>query len=630
MRKVHFDFETRSLIDLDKTNAFRYAEDSSTEVLCLGYAFNDELPKIWAPGAPFPTELVDTVNEGALFYAHNTTFDYLIWNHVLCRNSPSIPKLRDTQLRDVMAMAAVHGLPMKLEKLTKAMGLPESKDSAGKKLINKLCKPNKKGEFHEDEKDLKRLQQYCRQDVVVERIVAQKLSEIADTEQKLWLLSLRMNAHGIPIDTDETSSLKTLTDEVKKDYDSQCVQLTGLHLTQKVKLKTWLNSNGCPLPNLQKETIKETAGKYGGKAGQVIDLIQTAGGTATDKFNAMLKSVSYDHTLKGQFRHHGAATGRFSSVGINIQNLARPPLKNVVVEDVIAGVYLGESQHKALTSCVRSVIKAPVGKTFINADFSSIENRVAYWIVGDEDHLGLFRENIDEYMVFASMVTGKPYDEIDSDTRQHFKVAVLGCMYGAGVDGFIKFAEGYSLKLSTSEAQKYVNQYRANHPKIVGAWNICGQASVKAVREGKKIKYGQIIFDGTNERVFSVILPSGRKMIFQKPYVAAGRYGGDVVRVWAVDTRTKQWTEADLYTSRMFQNIVQATARDLLVNAIFRVPDSLGAIVGTFHDEILILTDEDNAARKLQQLQMLMSSPPEWATDLPLKAKGWEGNRYRK
>jgi DNA polymerase bacteriophage-type len=630
MKKVHFDFETRSRIDLKKAGTFRYAEDSSTDVLCLGYAIDVEEPKIWIPSDEFPAELAEAAAEGALFYAHNVTFDYLIWNEVLCRERPDIPTLCDEQIRDVAAMALAYGLPRKLEDAANALRLSELKDESGKRLINELSKPDKNGKFNNSPDKLKQLYSYCMQDVRAERELAKALPELTMEEQNLWLLTLRMNEYGVPLDKGEAEALMRLTEEEKDRYNQECVEITGFSLSQNMKLKEWLNAHGCPVSNLQKGTIAEAVGKYDDPVGRVIELLSFAGGTATAKFKAMLTAVSSDSTLKGQILYHGASTGRFSSVGINIQNLARPPLDNVTVGDVLAGKYDGEQKLKAIASCVRSVIKAPEGMTFVDADFSSIENRVAYWIAGDEKHMQMFREGLDEYVQFASIVTGTPADEISKDTRQQFKIAVLGSMYGSGAIGFANFARGYGLSLTPTEAKRHVDEYRANHPLIVGAWGNCEGASVIAVREGKKFRYGKVIFDGTDERVMTVILPSGRHMVYQQPHVGSGRFGGEVVKAWGVDAVTKQWMLMDLYSSKLFQNIVQATARDLLTEAIMRMPKNLGEIVASFHDEVLILTGDCDAEEKLTSLIDIMTIPPSWAPDLPLAAEGWTGPRFRK
>ena len=119
-------------------------------------------------------------------------------------------------------------------------------------------------------------------------------------------------------------------------------------------------------------------------------------------------------------------------------------------------------------------------------------------------------------------------------------------------------------------------------------------------------------------------------MIFQKPYIGTGRFGDSVVKVMGTEATTKRYIEIDLYPSKLFQNIVQAIARDVLVNAMEQITDDTGNLVASFHDEILLTTDKNKGEENLHQLIQTMSTSPPWATDLPLTASGWTGNRFRK
>ena len=142
--------------------------------------------------------------------------------------------------------------------------------------------------------------------------------------------------------------------------------------------------------------------------------------------------------------------------------------------------------------------------------------------------------------------------------------------------------------------------------------------------------YRDIQFDGSNPEHLAVVLPSGRRIVFQQAYVGQGRFGGEVVKAMGVNSKTKKWEEFDLYSSKLFQNIVQAIARDLFVHALSKIPEGTGQVVATFHDEILILASANGAEDKLERVKQIMSEPPPWAENLPLAAEGWAGERFRK
>jgi DNA polymerase bacteriophage-type len=80
MSKLWLDFETRSRCDLRSRGVYNYAQDASTDVLCMSYAFDDEDVRTWLPSEPFPQEVKD---HKGLVYAHNAAFERLIFWYAL-------------------------------------------------------------------------------------------------------------------------------------------------------------------------------------------------------------------------------------------------------------------------------------------------------------------------------------------------------------------------------------------------------------------------------------------------------------------------------------------------------------------------------------------------------------------
>ncbi|MFT7673775.1 MAG: DNA polymerase, partial [Gammaproteobacteria bacterium] len=136
---IHLDFETRSKANLKKEGMFRYSEDSSTLVLCAAYCIDDSAIQLWRPGQPIPSELRNAIENRAVVYAHNAGFELLIWNNVLRRDYPKLPRLNIDQMRDTAAMAAAMGLPRSLEHASLALKLKTQKEISGKSLIKQLC-----------------------------------------------------------------------------------------------------------------------------------------------------------------------------------------------------------------------------------------------------------------------------------------------------------------------------------------------------------------------------------------------------------------------------------------------------------------------------------------------------------
>lgn len=104
--------------------------------------------------------------------------------------------------------------------------------------------------------------------------------------------------------------------------------------------------------------------------------------------------------------------------------------------------------------------------------------------------------------------------------------------------------------------------------------------------------------------------------------------------VVGVDGVTKQWKRFALYGGLAFQNLVQAIARDLLVNGMRKAEAAGYGIIATVYDEII--TEVPIGYGDLKAFEKMICELPEWALgrngeqDLPLTAGGWRGKRYRK
>jgi DNA polymerase len=67
-----------------------------------------------------------------------------------------------------------------------------------------------------------------------------------------------------------------------------------------------------------------------------------------------------------------------------------------------------------------------------------------------------------------------------------------------------------------------------------------------------------------------IVLPSGRSLYYPSPKVELERRRGakmvDQVTFWGVNAKTRQWEKQRLYGGLITENIVQATARDVMAN----------------------------------------------------------------
>jgi len=633
---VSIDFETRSRVDLPTYGLDKYSRDESTEVLCMAYSIDGAPVELWNP---YESPAPDWLSDGSTrFTAWNAAFEVNILRNVL-----KIP-VRWEQFTDSMAWAAANNIPQSLEEAALFLGVTEQKDPIGKRLIQKLSKPNVKGVFNEDPELLSQLYEYCKQDVRTEMAVASQLRPLDPSEQSVWVLTNMINDNGVPVDPAELGRAIDAAESNKGTIMLEMSAITGgISPSQPAKLVEWLGGRGVVVEDLTAETVNKLLQSVKDPTvKRVLELRRQGSLTSVAKYEKMLE-VQVGGRIRNTLVYHGACTGRFASRGgLNLQNIARPHYKDdeegrAALQEAIERVLVrGEGgTMEELSSLVRSSIKAPDGQTFVDADFSSIENRVASWIAGQTDKLELFRKGLDEYKTFASNSLYRvPYDEVTKEMRQVSKSAVLGCVFGQGAKGLVQYAGGMGVKLSMAESERVVNAYRSEYTRVKSCWHEFESASVQAVQVlGVPVRSGKITFKSTKGALW-MRLPSGRLICWRDPQVEPQLtpWGAmrDGVTVRNQNTFTRKWGRNKLIGSSIFQSAVQATARDMLTEAMLRLSDEGYGMVNSVHDEILLLVKEADGETALGRVIEVMTTPPKWAPDFPLAAEGWFGKRYRK
>lgn len=644
---LSIDFETRSRIDLKDRGLDVYARDHSTEIICIAAGFDSGHVGVWAP-KNVPNWVLDHAANKGVISAWNAAFEYHIWNHV--GSCLGWPQLRLTQLVDSMAIAAANNLPQDLDTAGEVTGSEFQKDKRGKKLIQLLSKPKRDGTFNEDPELLAEMFDYCKRDVQTEISIVQGLRKLTQHEQAVWVLTQVINQRGVPVDPRELDNICRIVDLELNHINEHIKQITGgIEVTKRDQLLKWFQANGLELPNMQAETIEKEAKKtHANKDIDTVLKLRSEGAkTSVTKFTKMAE-VQVGGRIRNGLVYHGASTGRWASRGINLQNIARPAIwmKDEDIADtvelgLVQGDYVslkerfGNRTMDVCSSVVRNAIKAPEGFTFVDADLSSIENRVASWIAGQNDKVELFRKGLDEYKTFAATSLYKiPYEEVTKDMRQVSKSAVLGCMFGQGAKGLVDYADGMGVVLSPAQAEEAVNAYRMSYAKVKNCWYQMGQAAVDAIGSpGQSFRAGKVMLKVTNDALW-MQLPSGRLICWQRPevvqeYTPWGKLA-DVVYVVSQNTFTRKWGRNKLIGSSIFQSAVQGTARDFLAEPALRLEGQGVSIINLVHDEILALSRVELAKEVESLLMQFLTTPPDWAPDFPLAAESWIDTRYRK
>ena len=676
---ANIDFESFSEINLKKVGTSRMAEHSSTEALCMGWSIGDAEPKVWIPpralfqlrearlpGRPLgarlhsmrPWPLFKHVAEGGLVYAWNVEMEIPFWEQVMVKawGWPAIPR---DQWRDTGAMALTFALPASLEMAGSALGLDIVKDQRGKHLLNKLAKPRKpsknnprtRWEVSEVPEDYADLYDYCAQDVRSERAIhrALPIDDLDPLELELWQMTTTMNLRGWAVDIDSVDRMLALLGEHKVRAQAELSELTGGEITtggQTDRMKHWLSDRGLFLENMQADTLVEVLlrDNVAPECRRLLELRQALGKASTGKYDAMRTRVCDDGTVKNNIMHHGASTGRDAGRGMQIQNFVRDAISKTEwgVEvafralrannplELIELIYGTPTAFASLMS--RSHLIADEGSELFCADFSQIENRLAAWHANCEYGLDIFRKGLDEYVQFAAVFYKIPYEDVSDAQRQHAKHAVLLFIFGGGEQALCNQALRFGTFISLDDAKDLKNTYRKDlYPEVVAMWYGLDGAAKKCVRSGETTSYNRVTFRLV-ENFLMMDLPSGRSIAYFNPMVEMKKtpWGQKkpTITHMGVDSKTRKWVRMKLIPGRIFENVVQGSARCAMMAGARRTTAAGYALVGRIHDELASLypTGEGD----LSVYCDLMSTPDPWLDGVPIVAEGWQGQRFRK
>lgn len=659
MTEAHLtiDFETRSEIDIRKVGAWLYSMHPSTEVLCMAQKAGDTPVKLLSPDLFYvhsKSKVRTVLGDYFTLEAHNAGFEYAIWHNIMCKRF-NWPQISVDRWSCSAAKAASYGLPRSLDGASRAMGLATQKDMSGHRLMLKMCKPRTKwrktgeGEkWHEDSDDLNRLYEYCKTDVETEYELSSALKPLPSFEKKIWALDQVINRRGISCDLGLVHSAIKMIAALEGDAKDEIFDLTDGEvgsLGQVAKIIEFLHNtfDYFDIENLQAETVEELLkGHLYPKAKRILELRQLHSKASTKKYKAMLARSDAAGKIRDTLMYHGAHTGRWAGMGIQPHNYLKPvfdrlSIENLAIPAIKAG-YVDElslmfgSPMDALASSLRASLCAADGKTLIGADYSAIEARVLLWLVNDEAALDLYYSGECLYRDMASRIYNKPINEITKEQRDLGKRAVLGLGYQMGPPRFKSSCWEYGkVKVDLFFAKKVVKIYRDRYVKVKDFWKDVNRSAINAVKIKSNEYYHAVGDKGLGFEYKPPFLychlPSGRKLAYKDPSLYLGKYDKVALRYWGVDSKTRKWTRQDTYGGKLVENIVQATARDIMAEGMLRAEAADYPIVLTVHDEVIAEPTRD---KTVEEFVDLLTEVPEWAEGCPIDAEGWKGQRYRK
>ena len=633
---VSVDFETRSAVDLRKTGVYKYASDPSTDIWCMAYKapWSDDV-QVWLPGNALDAHLEDWIMAGGLLSAWNANFERTIWNEIMVGRY-QWPRTSIKQWRCTMAQASAMGLPRALGQAAAVLGVEEQKDKTGAALMLRMARPRKVNAdgsytWWNTKAKIDTLVAYCEQDVRTELSVAETLNAMPDSERRLYQLDQRINDRGVKVDLDLIERVSKLANSASENIDAEIKRLTNGQVkaaTNAMDLTAWLRSYGLKVKSVDKQTVTRMLGmeKLHPIIKQVLRLRQDGAKSSTAKYEAMVNAANADDRMRGLLMYHGAATGRWSGRLVQPQNFPRPQKKQAELDEIIAKLKADEdvSEYGAGTvlasDLLRSMLIAEDGHRLMFADYSAIEARVLAWIAGQNDLVETFRKGGDVYKEMASAIYNINVENVTDGQRQVGKMAILGCGYGMGGKRFAEQCATMGINVDEDEAKRIVSVYREKNNRIAQYWRDSENDFVEMVKGAGRV--------GSVE----LPLPSGRSLTYHNPRIIQREtpWGAmrDTAQVDTLNSVTRQWVSQIIWGGLLTENVVQATARDLMATAMMALELKGYNVILSVHDEIICEVPDDFGS--LDEMIDIMTRVPAWAQGCPINAEGKEGKRYRK
>ena len=623
------DFETKSACDLKTAGVYNYAQDISTEVLCMSYAFDDEPVQTWVPFCtdatgcvqknPFPVQVAAFTGQ---IRAHNAAFERLIFWYVLQI------EFKLEQFYCTATQARANCAPGSLEDVGRFFGASMRKDHRGGHLVRQCCIPPYNTAL------LPELYAYCEQDVRAMRAISTSLRQLTDDELLDYHVNERINDRGVRVDVAlARGAVKYAAQEVK-DIQEIVVEVTHgeVPTVRSPKMRDWvferLDEDGQKLMMVEgKKSIDKTVRAnllttdLDSDVREVIQSADDLWASSVAKFQRMADLADVeDQRVRGAFVFAGgSATGRASSYGLQVHNFGRKCHKEpeAVRAAIVAGQSVVPEFGTRTTDVLKTMLRPAMRGPFTVADWSAIEARLTPWLSTEGDEvLDVFRAGGDIYVNEAQKIFN--VSDVTPEQRQIGKVAILACGFGGGHNAFAAMGRAYNVKMSEAQARQTVEAWRRANPWAVRYWSNLEWAYNAAMRNpGEHIKAARVTYCFNGQHLWYA-LPSGRILCY--PFARIEDDGITYAKAaWKPAQDAKEWPRARLWKGLACENITQAVANDLLRHALRQVPN----VVLHVHDEIVV----EGACPELERI---MCTPPAWASDLPLKAEVKTMERYGK
>ena len=616
MQLVTLDFETYYDVgfSLSGLTTEEYIKDERFQVIGVSIKIDQSEAK-WYTGDQVKEALDNIDWKNSALLCHNTQFD----GAILSFRYNIIPGL----YLDTLCMArAIHGvdvggsLAFLVEKYNLGRKGTEVVDAKGKRLEDFTSQ------------DLAQYGEYCKNDTELTHKLFQILApDFPENEVKLIDLTLRMYTEPVlevddallqdrldDIQAEKSQLLQGLMKRLECDTE-ECVRAKLASNKQFAELLIELGIT--PPTKISPTTDKETYALAKGDTGFleltehedpfIQELCRVRLGTkSTIEESRIERFIAIGSRNKGKLpiplKYYGAHTGRWAgSDKVNFQNL---PAR--------------DKKKKAL----KNAIIPPEGHRVINCDSSQIEARVLVWLSGQDDIVEWYREGRDVYSEFASKIYGKTITKDDKTERAVGKTCILGLGYGTGwskLQQTLKISAG--VDLDDQECKRLVGVYRQVNNKVIDLWKACDDAlqDMSLWKDGKEPYY-------LDARKSLLITPKGIKLP-NGLYIYYPDLKWDTSEAKSKFTYKSRRGVNSIWGGSVVENVVQALARIIVGEQMIEINKKYRPAL-TVHDAVVNVVPEADVEEALSFIMSTMSTPPIWATGLPVACEAHDGASY--
>jgi DNA polymerase len=592
-------------------NYSQYVNSDKFAYMGLSYALDDG-PVQWCFGDEIEKGLdfIRSVAHDCIGVAHNMYFDgaILAWQEGI-----QFPRYECTKAISNYVLPA---MPGSLNALGTMLGY---KGPAKEELSVGLTKTYNKRLEDLNEEERESLKVYGVNDTEILRFIHKKMRPLMPEKEAYLMhhtLKMAFNPH---LEFDKEQANKAKEDEFKR-RDELCAAIgvtpeqlrkndftVDLLTKAGAKLKQKPNKNG-ELKYVLSKTDNELLDQANGNE-QVRAILDARFASQSSiigsRLNKLEKSVAcHNGKVPIFYVYHAAHTGRTGgSNGVNMSNLPRK-------------------------GGVRESIVAPDGETLVIADSAGIEARLAAYLVDDKEFTELYKNGGDTYCALASKIFGREITKADSYERMLGKASQLGLQYGMRSKTFDKTLKSGSLTngdrvfLPIENVRGMVKTFDTAHPKYTESWAFMDTALRWLVTGERNPGWRNLKF-----KKEEIILPSGRSLYY--PGLGARRGARKAEYYWGDPIKY-------VHGSKVFQRIIQALARDIVMNQMIEVErrikrgDMAGRVVMHVYDEVTISVAEHLAEETLEQLMEIMRIVPSYVEGLPLDCEGTISKHFLK